>query len=80
LTLKGRLSGVQKRGVDSKRRTPKQGRNVDESKSARRAVAAAAAEVYGRGKKGEERCWMRFMSSFAYSRKDAIKLMGAKAG
>jgi len=31
-------------------------------------------------KRGGERCWMRFMSSFAYSRKDAIKLMGAKAG
>jgi hypothetical protein len=47
LTPKGRLRGVQKRVVDSKRMTPKPRKDVDESKSARRAVAATAAEVYG---------------------------------
>jgi hypothetical protein len=32
--------------------TPKKRKDVDESKSERRAVAADAAEVYGEGKKG----------------------------
>jgi hypothetical protein len=51
LTPKGGLRGGQKRVVDSKRMTPKPRKDVDESKSERRAVAAAAAEVYGEREK-----------------------------
>jgi hypothetical protein len=51
LTPKGGLRGGQKRVVDSKRMTPKPRKDVDESKSARRAVAASAAEVYGEREK-----------------------------
>jgi hypothetical protein len=46
LTPKGGLRGGP---VDSKRTTPKPRKDVDESKSKRRAVAASAAEVYGEG-------------------------------
>jgi hypothetical protein len=51
LTPKGGLRGGQKEVVDSKRMTPKPREDVDESKSARRAVAATAAEVYGEREK-----------------------------
>jgi hypothetical protein len=47
LTPKGGLRGGPKEVVDSKRITPKARKDVDESKSQRRAVAASAAEVYG---------------------------------
>jgi hypothetical protein len=43
------MSSPNHRPVDSKRTTPKPRKDVDESKSARRAVAASAAEVYGEG-------------------------------
>jgi hypothetical protein len=52
LTPKGKLRGGQKGDVDSKRMTPKQREDVDESKSEGRAVTADAAEVYGEGEKG----------------------------
>jgi hypothetical protein len=52
--------------------TPKPRKDVDESKSERRAIAASRQRYMGRGKKGRGALLDEVCEQFGYSRKHAI--------